>query len=182
MNYRTNDSIVSIDKSNGIVKKIFLEPKPHLDNNWLENYKKFKLLYNCVPEVYKANLHQIEMEYIDGIDIGRWINSNYYNITNINFVIYEVMQIMNTFAEYSYQNDMFFYHHDLNPTNVLVDKNNKVMLIEPDEIFLSKSSKDRYLGSCSILLSHIQNQLDEQRYKYEGRRMSMKLRGKQLTR
>lgn len=182
MNYRTNESIVSIDKSNGTVEKIFFDPKKHLDDDWLENYKKFKLLYDCVPEVYRVNPHAIEMEYIDGINLDRWIYLNDYSVTNINFVIYEVMKIMNTFAEYSYQNNMFFYHHDLNPTNILVDKNNKIMLIEPDEIFLSKSSKDRYLGSCSIILSRIQNQLDAQRYKYKGERMSMKLRGKQLTR
>ena len=182
MKYKTNDSVVDIDVLNGTVNKVFLHPKDHLDADWLENYKKFKLLYDCVPEVYEADSHSITMEYISGLDICQWLKTKHYTVKNVNFVIYEVMNLINSFAEYSRGSNLFFYHHDLNPTNILVDEKDRVILIEPDEIFLSKSSKDRYLGSCSILLQHIQTHMDEQKYKYKGDRMSIKLRSKQLTR
>ena len=154
--YLASLATVELTKNNTI-KKTFHDQRQHFFENsshklWKSKYDALRSWDNRYVEVYRIEENLIEMQYIDGVSLKSILKDEEHKTVNEKiYIIGEYLDILSKSHRYvSHNTDYVFMHDDLNPSNVLVTKDNKLFIIDPD----SCTSSPRLYKSFPSLLSN----------------------------
>tara|TARA_B100000085_G_scaffold170484_1_gene155211 strand:+ start:108 stop:488 length:381 start_codon:yes stop_codon:yes gene_type:complete len=104
-----------------------------MSHYWLDWYQKLHLYEPGIVEVYGYQDRKIYMEFIDGQEL--FVSANHKTIE-------QMISICQNILNFSKDNNINFYHHDLHFRNFLVEnETNRVVLIDPDSFHLFKGGE-----------------------------------------
>lgn len=125
-----------IKDGNRVVKEFYV-PCNHLNEEWLEIYDRYRMRYNNTVKVYEYSNDHIVMDYVEGELLN---NDNFWNakeyshflFVKFHYIQQQLADFRRTFYEFATMNTFAFYHVDAGHGNMLVTKDDKIMLIDPD--------------------------------------------------
>lgn len=144
----------------------------HLTKGWLTRYNQFQTIYQTLPRIHSIENNVIQMDYIKGKTFAHLIYNENISQSYLDKLSCEINKSILYFLEFDYS----ICHSDLNFSNIIINENEKVYFIDPDDVHFSMDSGIIYR---EISLFNLQ----VQKVSVKNRsRMSIKLRSKQLTR
>ena len=151
-----------------------LNPKysKHITKGWLTRYDQFQTLYQTLPKIHSIKNNIIQMDYIRGETFADLVYDERTSQSYLDKLSCKINKSILYFLEFDYK----ICHDDMNFSNIIIDKNKNVYFIDPDDVYFNKDSSVVYR---EISLFNLQVQKVSVK---NNARMSMKLRGKQLTR
>lgn len=151
-----------------------LNPKhsKHLTKGWLTRYNQFQTLYQTLPRIHSIENNVIQMDYIQGKTFAELVYDESISQSYLDKLSYEINKSILYFLDFDYD----ICHDDINFSNIMIDENENVYFIDPDDVYFNKDSS-RVYKEISLFNLQVQKIFSKNRP-----RMSMKLRGKQLTR
>jgi RIO-like serine/threonine protein kinase len=153
-------------------KEIKQEYSKHLTKGWLTRYNQFQTLYQTLPRIHSIENNVIQMDYINGKPFAELVYDERVSQSYLDKLSYEINKSILYFLDFDYN----ICHDDINFNNIIIDENENVYFIDPDDVYFNKDSSRIYR---EISLFNLQVQKISTK---NSARMSMKLRGKQLTR
>ena len=163
-------SIIEIDIENKFVTKRFKDASnitSHINSNiWLELYRnmfdKSKNKKYQMAEIFDVNNSEIIMKYYD---IKTHLGSIHYNNDLPREIIIDAIKFLNCmwlFTLESYNNGKYFANYDLNFTNLVITKDDKIVLIDPDsfdfrrreKLWYYHNSYQKIINDCNAFLLH----------------------------
>jgi len=131
--YNASMSTIEVIGEN-VVRKTYKRNQFPEPERWLKSYNQLRSWDHRYIKVHKVGNDYIEMDYIDDgvhfIDVLE--NSTDHTVDEKMKIITDFIDILSLSYGYISQSNEVFLHNDLSLTNVLVDSNNKLIVIDPD--------------------------------------------------
>lgn len=83
--------------------------------------------------VYNDNIVGFSMPYINGITLEKTVNKNLYSDQEIKKIFLRLLNIINRCHNLPFH----FYIGDMHEKNIMIDKNNKIYIIDPDSFIIN---------------------------------------------
>jgi len=117
-----------------IVRKTYKRNQFPEPERWLKSYNQLRAWDYRYIKVHKVSNDYIEMDYVDGgihlIDVLE--NNTNHTVDEKMKIITDFIDILSLSYGYISQSNEVFLHTDLSLTNVLVDSDNQLIVIDPD--------------------------------------------------
>ena len=135
--FESRNCIVEYDGNDTVYKTL---KQTKISHDWLENYNQVRDNNPRYVEVYEViDNETLAMEYIDELDTLEYVlkEPHYWPQINKHFIIEALETFHQAFTDglrvsKHHGNEMYFMHTDLKVANLIVDKDMRVMIIDPD--------------------------------------------------